>query len=107
MTEQTEGPQPLIEEQRPLHHPATVDRLDAFERAVARKIAARARAQGRSPAEAMARLLFHEGWSVPADRGEAFSERYFWLLQDNIVDNLERTAALLGAKIVWDEEAGP
>ena len=96
----------MSEEQRPFHHPASVDRVDAFERSFAQEVAERARAQGRSPAEAMARLLFHEGWSVPADRGEAFSERYFWLLQENIVDNIERTASLLGAKIVWNEKAG-
>ena len=59
---------------------------------------------GQGPADAMAMLLFSCVWKVPLDRGGAFADRYFWELQENIVDNLERSARAVGAKIVWDGE---
>ncbi len=62
-----------------------------------------ARELGGTPASAMAMTLFHCFWLVPQDRGEAFANEYFRALQDNIVSNLEKSAAAVGARIVWDE----
>jgi len=64
-----------------------------------------AREHGGTPASAMAMALFHCFWLVPQDRGETFATEYFFALQDNIVGNLEKSAASVGARIVWDESA--
>lgn len=65
------------------------------------RLAQEHKANGETPAHAMAELLFHKMWATPTDRGVDFESRYFWELQESIVDNLERAATMVGAKIIW------